>query len=281
MSVARFIADQRTKYQVPLVSVCALLGVSLAWFYKWWGRAQGPAAASGLHTARDRRRDTVDRAVALAFRKARGLHGSPRLLHDLRDDGWTVSEKTVADSMRRQGLVARRIRRRNGLTRQDKTAPKFPDLLKRDFTAPRPNTRWVGDITEIPTASGKLYLATVIDLYSRRLLGAATSLHPDADLACAAIRMAVAARGGKDAIWRAEVSERVIFHTDRGSTGGFNWSSQHLDDGGVWWRVRGSRGRSVRRAHGGSGQRIVRCGRRCDRRGDRSPHARCSARSGG
>ena len=218
MSVARFIADQRTKYQVPLVSVCALLGVSLAWFYKWWGRAQGPAAASGLHTARDRRRDTVDRAVALAFRKARGLHGSPRLRHDLRDDGWTVSEKTVADSMRRQGLVARRIRRRNGLTRQDKTAPKFPDLLKRDFTAPRPNARWVGDITEIPTASGKLYLATVIDLYSRRLLGAATSLHPDADLACAAIRMAVAARGGKDAIWRAEVSERVIFHTDRGST---------------------------------------------------------------
>ena len=218
MSVARFIADQRTKYQVPLVSVCALLGVSLAWFYKWWGRAQGPAAASGLHTPRDRRRDTVDRAVKVAFVKARGLHGSPRLLHDLRDDGWTVSEKTVADSMRRQGLVARRIRRRNGLTRQDKTAPKFPDLLRRNFTADTPNTKWVGDITEVPTASGKLYLATVIDLYSRRLLGAATSLHPDAELACAAIRMAVTTRGGRDAIWRSEESERVIFHTDRGST---------------------------------------------------------------
>ena len=218
MSVARFIADQRTKYQVPLVSVCALLGVSLAWFYKWWGRAQAPAAASGLHTPRDRRRDTVDRAVKVAFVKARGLHGSPRLLHDLRDDGWTVSEKTVADSMRRQGLVARRIRRRNGLTRQDKTAPKFPDLLRRNFTADTPNTKWVGDITEVPTVSGKLYLATVIDLYSRRLLGAATSLHPDAELACAAIRMAVTTRGGKDVIWREEVSERVIFHTDRGST---------------------------------------------------------------
>ena len=202
MSVARFIADQRTKYQVPHVLVCALLGVSLAWFYKWNTRASGPAASSGLHTARDRRRDTIDRAVKVAFGKARGLHGSPRLLHDLRDDGWTVSEKTVADSMRRQGLVARRIRRRNGLTRQDKTAPKFPDLLKRDFTAERVNARWVGDITEVPTASGKLYLATVIDLYSRRLLGAATSLHPDAELACAAIRMAVATRGGRDAIGR-------------------------------------------------------------------------------
>jgi transposase InsO family protein len=218
VSVARFIADQRTKYQVPHTLVCALLGVSLAWFYKWWARAQGPAASSGLHTERDRRRDRVDRAVRAAFRKARGLHGSPRLVWDLREAGWRVSEKTVADSMRRQGLVARRIRRRNGLTRQDKTKAPFPDLLRRDFTAERVNARWVGDITEVPTASGKLYLATVIDLYSRRLLGAATSLHPDAELACAAIRMAVATRGGRDTIWREEESERVIFHTDRGST---------------------------------------------------------------
>ena len=218
MSVARFIADQRTNYRVPHTVVCALLGVSLAWFYKWIGRATGPGAASGLHTDRDRRRDTIDRAVAVAFTKARGLHGSPRLVHDLRDDGWRVSEKTVADSMRRQGLIARPIRRRGGLTKQDKTAPKFGDLLKRDFTAQRPNARWVGDMTEIPTAAGKLYLATVIDLYSRRLLGAATGLHPDAELACAAIKMAVAARGGRDAIWREDEAERVIFHTDRGST---------------------------------------------------------------
>lgn len=145
MSVARFIADQRTNYRVPHTVVCALLGVSLAWFYKWLGRAEGPGVVNGLHTTRDRRRDTMDRAVKVAFGKARGLHGSPRLVHDLRDAGWTVSEKTVADSMRRQGLVARRIKRRNGLTRQDKTAPKFPDLLKRDFTAQRPNARWVGD----------------------------------------------------------------------------------------------------------------------------------------
>lgn len=222
MSVARFIADQRTGFQVPHTITCALLGVSVAWFYKWLHRATGPSAASGLHTARDRRRDTIDRAVKVAFTKARGLHGSPRLHADLRDDGWTVSEKTVADSMRRQGLVARRIKRRNGLTRQDKTAPKFPDLLRRDFTAEAPNVKWVGDITEIPTGpdgkGAKLYLATVIDLYSRRLLGAATGLRPDAELACAAIKMAVAARGGKAAIWRENVDARVVFHTDRGST---------------------------------------------------------------
>ena len=81
-------------------------------------------------------------------------------------------------------------------------------------------------MTEIPTGSdgrgSKLYLATVIDLYSRRLLGAATGLHPDADLACAAIKMAVAARGGVDAVsgssWGGDEDQRVIFHSDRGST---------------------------------------------------------------
>ena len=136
MSVARFIADQRTNYAVPHTLVCALLGVSLAWFYKWLKRAEGPGAASGLFTDTDRRRDSVDRAVRVAFKKAKGLHGSPRLHADLREAGWEISEKTVADSMRRQGLVARVIKRRSGLTRQDRSAPKFPDLVRRDFTAP-------------------------------------------------------------------------------------------------------------------------------------------------
>jgi putative transposase len=203
VSVARFVADQRTFYRVPHTLTCALLGVSTSWFYKWLDRTPTPT---------EQRRAQVDAAVADAFGKARGLHGSPRLVADLRDAGWTLAEKTVADSMRRQGLIARRIKRRNGLTRQDKTAPKFPDLLKRDFTAERPNSRWVGDMTEIPTAAGKLYLATVIDLFSRRLLGAATGVHPDAALACSAVEMAVAARGGADQI------AGVIFHTDRGST---------------------------------------------------------------
>jgi transposase InsO family protein len=203
VSVARLIANQRTNYRVPHTLSCALLGVSLSWFYKWINRTPTPT---------QQRRAELDAAVAEAFKKARGRHGSPRLHDDLREDGWQVSEKTVADSTRRQGLVARRIRRRNGLTRQDKTASKFPDLLKRAFTASAPNCKWVGDMTEIPTAAGKLYLATVIDLFSRRLLGAATGLHPDAELACEAIKMAVAARGGAGHI------AGVIFHTDRGST---------------------------------------------------------------
>ena len=273
MSVARFIADQRIFYRVPHTVTCLLLGVSLAWFYKWAQRAQRP----GPHTPTEERRAGLDVAVEKAFNDARGLHGSPRLHADLREAGWLVSEKTVADSMRRQALVARRIKRRNGLTRQDKTAPKFPDMLRRDFTAPAPNTRWVGDLTEIPTASEKLYLATVIDLYSRRLLGAATGMHPDADLACQAIKMAVAARGG------AEHIRGVIFHTDRGSTGGFQWSSQHLDDGGVlgWDGGRGRwRYRQRRWAVGASGLRIGRYDRRCVHRGGRSLRVLYSVGSG-
>ena len=142
MSVARFIADQRARYRVPHTITCVLLGVSVSWFYKWIARAD---VVDGVFTDTDRRRAEVDAAVKTAFVAARGLHGSPRLVEDLRDLGWTVSEKSVAESMRRQGLVARKIKRRNGLTRQDKTAPKFPDLLKRNFTAEWANQKWVGD----------------------------------------------------------------------------------------------------------------------------------------
>jgi transposase InsO family protein len=154
----------------------------------------------------------LDAAVAEAFKASHGLHGSPRIHADLRDLGWQVSEKTVAKSMVRQGLVARPKKRRKNLTRPDKRAIPFPDLVKRDFTAPAPNVTWVGDMTEIPTDEGKLYLSTAIDLFSRRLLGYATSCHPDAELAGQTIKMAVTARGGKDQVAGA------IFHTDRGST---------------------------------------------------------------
>jgi len=182
VSVARFTADQRTNYRVPHTITCLLLGVSLSWFYKWRGRPPTP---------RQQRRADLDAAVAAMFDDAKGLHGSPRLHADLRAAGWVVTEKTVAESMRRQGLAARKAKRRKGLTKQDKTAPRFPDLVNRDFTAAAPNRKWCGDVTEIPTADGKLYLAAVIDLYSRRLLAAATSLRCDAELCEQAIKIAV------------------------------------------------------------------------------------------
>ncbi len=199
MSVARFVADQRTMHRVPHTVTCAILGISISWFYKWFGR--GP-------TEQARRRAALDARVRELFDASKGTYGSPRIHADLLEAGETVSVNTVADSMRRQGLQGRKPKRSRGLTRQDKSAPKFPDLLHRDFTAPAPNVKWCGDITEIPTDEGKLYFASVLDLHSRRRLAAATSDHPDAALACDAIKMAAAVRGGRAAI------DGVIFHTD-------------------------------------------------------------------
>lgn len=201
MIVAGFIASQRTVYGVPHAVACRALEVSESWFYKWHERPP---------TARDCRRDELDAAVRKFFDDSGGTYGSPRVHGDLVEAGWAVSVNTVAASMARQGLVGRHKRRRKNLTRQDKKARPFPDLLKRDFSAATPNVKWCGDMTEIPTDQGKVYLSTAIDLFSRRLLGYATSDHPDAVLAMATIRMAVAARGGQ--------VRGVIFHTDRGST---------------------------------------------------------------
>jgi len=203
VSVARFIADQRTFYRVPVAACCAILGLSVSWFYKW---IKAPV------TGQVRRRRELDVKVAELFAASERTYGSPRIHRDLLEAGWAVGENTVAESMRRQGLFGRKPKRRRGLTKQDKAAPKFPDLLKRDFSAPAPNSKWCGDITEIPTGEGKLYLATVIDLYSRRLLACPISEHPDAVLAADAIKIAAAVRGGR------QVIKGVVFHTDRGST---------------------------------------------------------------
>jgi transposase InsO family protein len=143
VSVARFVADQRTMHRVPHTVTCAVLGVSISWFYKWIGR--GP-------TERQRRRAALDARVRELFGASQRSYGSPRIHADLVEAGEVVSVNTVADSMRRQGLQGRKRKRRRGLTRQDRSAPKFPDLLHRDFTAAAPNVRWCGDITEIPTA---------------------------------------------------------------------------------------------------------------------------------
>jgi transposase InsO family protein len=203
VSVARFIADQRTLYRVPVAVCCAILGLSIGWFYKW---IKMPV------TDQLRRRRELDAEVAKMFSASQRTYGSPRIHRDLLEAGWQVGENTVADSMRRQGLFGRKPKRRKGLTKQDGTAPRFPDLLRRDFSAPAPNIKWCGDITEIPTGEGTLYLATVIDLYSRRLLACPIGEHPDRWLCMDAIKIAAAVRGGRDRI------RGVIFHTDRGST---------------------------------------------------------------
>ena len=201
MSLAEHIAVQRTEHGVPHALSCRVLGVAPSTFYEQ--RSRPPSAAR-------QRRERLDAAVRECFEASGGTYGSPRVHAQLRRDGHTVSKKTVEASMARQGLQGRSRRRRRGLTRPDKSAAPVPDLLRRDFTASAPDQKWVGDFKQAHTDAGPVFLASVEDLYSRRMLGFATSdRHPDAELAEAALHMAAAARGGD--------VEGVIFHTDRGS----------------------------------------------------------------
>jgi len=203
MTVASFIAAQRAEHDVPHAVACRALGVPASTFYKWKDRPP---------TAREQRRAALDAAVRASFEDSGGnpgTYGSPRVWEDLVADGWVVSKRSVAASMARQGLQGRSPKRkRRSLTRPDKAAAPIPDLVKRDFTATEINQKWCGDLTEIPTGEGKLYLATVEDLASRRLPGFSLGEHHDSALARAALVMAAATRGGH--------VEGVVFHSDKG-----------------------------------------------------------------
>jgi putative transposase len=198
--VAALIAAQRDEHQIPHTTACRALGVSRSWFYKWRGGASGP---------RVQRRARLAGEVARLFALHSGKYGSPRITADLRDAGWRVSENTVAALMAEQHLAARRKKRRRSTTRPGRGRWRAPDLVRRDFPASRINCKWYGDGTEIATDEGKLHLASVLDMASRRVLGFALGEHHDAQLAYGALVMAVAVRGGQ--------VPGVILHTDQGS----------------------------------------------------------------
>jgi putative transposase len=200
--MAAFIAAQRAQHQVPQATTCRALGVSQAWFYKWRHGDPSPQHA---------RREQLKIAIRRLFAQHRGTYGSPRITADLHDEGWSVSENTVAQIMAELGLAARRRRRRKPTTRQGRGKWRAPDLIGRNFDTERLNHKWYGDGTEIPTEEGKLYLDSVLDMGSRRIVGFALGEHHDEPLATAALQMGVAVRGGKDAI------AAVIMHTDQGS----------------------------------------------------------------
>ena len=173
--------------------------MSQAWFYKWRHGDRSPQHA---------RREQLVVEVRRLFAAHRGTYGSPRITADLREQGWRVSQNTVAAIMAELGLAARPRRRRKQTTRAGRVRWRAPDLIGRDFAADQPNRRWYGDGTEIATGQGKLYLDSVLDMASRRIVGFALGEHHDADLATAALQMAVAVRGGRDQV------AGVVFHSD-------------------------------------------------------------------
>ena len=185
----------------PVAAACAAAGVTRSAYYAWTAR-------------RPSQRQQDDAGLVGEIRRihgrSHGTYGAPRVHAELRRRGWVVNHKRVERLMRTHGIVGYRPRRRRSLTRQDRAAPPAPDLLGRLFDPDRPDLAWCGDVTWIPTDEGWLYLASVIDLASRHLLGWSMGNHHDAGLVCDALQAAAATRGRA---WM----DGTIFHTDRGA----------------------------------------------------------------
>jgi putative transposase len=188
----------------PVAAACGAAGVSTTTYYAWVARrAQGPSRAE------QQQADLVAEIRAI-HADSDQTYGSPRVTAELRRRGRVVNRKRVARLMAAHGLVGYRPRRRRSLTKPDATTPPAPDLLGRLFAPDRPNVAWCGDLTYVPTDEGWLYLASVIDLASRHLLGWSMGAQHDAGLVTGALDTAVATRGRQR-------MDQTIFHTDRGS----------------------------------------------------------------
>ena len=155
-------------------------------------------------------------------------YGSPRIHEDLIEQDEQVRRKRVVRLMQEAGLVARARKRYTVTTMSDHDQPVAANLLDRQFEADAPNQQWVGDTTEfVIGSSGKLYLAAVLDLFSRFIVGWAVSAVNDRHVTIKALEMALKRRCPDIGL---------LHHSDQGCTGEFNWSSQHLDDEVLRWR---------------------------------------------
>jgi len=192
-----FIDVEKASY--PVLILCRVLRVSRSGFYAWLRRKP---------SHRDLKDEQLRPKIMEAFKKGRGTYGSPRVKRDLVDQGYEIGRRRVARLMRDlglQGVCPRKFRRTTDSNHSNSIAP---NVLSRDFTAKNPNEKWVTDITYIWTAEGWLYLAAVMDLYSRRIVGWSTADHMETSLCVEALSMALKSRTNV---------RGVIHHSDRGS----------------------------------------------------------------
>ena len=187
----------------PVVAACQAAGVSASAFYAWAAKGE-----QGQRAAEHAQAELVAK-IRTIHAESGGTYGSPRVTHELGRRGWRVNHKRVERLMAAHGLVGHRPRRRRGLTKADSATPPAPDLVGRLFDPDQPDVAWCGDITYIPTDEGWLYLASVIDLASRHLLGWSMDKCHDAGLVVGALEAAAATRGRHR-------MDGTIFHTDRG-----------------------------------------------------------------
>lgn len=192
-----FIEDHRAAFAVR--TMCAVLEVSASGYYAWRDRPE---------SARSR----ADRALAADIRRVhadnRAIYGSPRVHAALRAEGRRIGVNRVARLMRHHGIQGRHKRRVPRTTDSKHSLPVAPNLLDRQFTAPAPNRIWLADITYIPTGEGWLYLAVVLDMFSRRVVGWAMSETMPQELTMTALQMAITNR---------RPVPGLVHHSDRGS----------------------------------------------------------------
>ena len=182
----------------PIATMCRLLGVSASGYYAWQGRSASTRARSDA---------ALMPRIREIHKASRNSYGAPRIHAELAAEGVSVGRKRVARLMRAAGLAG--VSRRKGppTTQRQEGARPAPDLVERDFSAERPDQLWVADITYIPTWAGFLYLAVVLDAFSRRIVGWAMAGHLRKELVLDALEMALQQRR----------PERVIHHSDQGS----------------------------------------------------------------
>jgi putative transposase len=192
-----FIEDHRAVFPVRIM--CAVLEVSASGYYAWRDRP-------------DSARAHADRVLAADIRRVhagnRAIYGSPRVHAALRAEGWRIGVNRVARLMRHHGIQGRHKRRIPRTTDSKHSLPVAPNLLDRQFTAPAPNRIWLADITYIPTGEGWLYLAVVLDMFSRRVVGWAMSETMPQELTIAALQVSIINR---------RPGPGLVHHSDRGS----------------------------------------------------------------
>ncbi|EAB4627082.1 IS3 family transposase [Salmonella enterica] len=195
----KYVFIEKHQAEFNIKAMCRVLQIARSGWYVWHQRRH-------QINQRQRFRLVCDNVVREAFSDAKQRYGAPRLTDELRAQGYQFNVKTVAASLRRQGLRAKASRRFRPVSYRKHDLPVSENLLKQDFYASGPNQKWVGDITYLRTGEGWLYLAVVIDLWSRSVIGWSMSSRMTAQLACDALQMA---------LWRRKCPENVIVHTDR------------------------------------------------------------------
>jgi putative transposase len=183
----------------PVCAQCRTFNVSRPGYYQWLKR---PASSRNQSNA------ALDEKIKKIFESHKGRYGAPRITQELIDQGENVNQKRVAHRMKALNLKAKQAKKFKVTTDSHHSNPVAPNVLEQNFTAKLPNQKWVQDITYVWTSAGWLYLAVVIDLFNRQVIGWSMSCRINQELVCDALMMA---------LWRRNFPKYVITHSDRGS----------------------------------------------------------------